>query len=239
LTSPKDVLDLGESIVRHLQIDDRGAILDRWLAHHLAEMLSNVQQATGTEKEAAEGKAVDLVLKLWSHRRALPEAADPLGGYRDAIAVLGRLVPDANPWARYRGSQPKEHLLRELFTCMSKAVLGGILLSHLSRPRPTTPAEKKALQKEELILLEAMEAWMPFASPDAAVPDIRVVIMDAGTDTPETEVQKPEQPKSSGGDENLEESIRAVVTDNLELIQQRLAELTQRWKDAGTSPDEA
>ncbi len=102
LKSPKDILALGQAIVRELELDDRGAVLERWLAHHLAELMSEADREVGPTKAAAEQQAVDLILRLWMHRRVLPEPVDPLGGYRDAIAVLGRLMPEADPWARYR-----------------------------------------------------------------------------------------------------------------------------------------
>ena len=104
---------LGQVIVRQLETESHGAVLERWLAHHLAEVMAEVDHAVGPEKADAESRAVDLILKLWTHRRALPEPVDPLGGFRKAIEVLGRLAPEADPWRRHHRSGTYEDLLHE------------------------------------------------------------------------------------------------------------------------------
>ena len=71
-------------------------MLERWLAHHVAEVIAEADQAVGPAKAASEARAVDLILQLWVHWRALPEPVDPLGGYREAVGVPDRLVPGAD-----------------------------------------------------------------------------------------------------------------------------------------------
>ena len=93
---------LGQAIVRQLELQDCGAVLERWLAHHLAEVIAEAEQAVGPAKAAFDAQAVALVLKLCAHRRALPEPGDPHGGYRKAVEVLGGLVPEAGLWAHFR-----------------------------------------------------------------------------------------------------------------------------------------
>ncbi len=162
MKSPKDVLALGRVIVRQLELQDRGTVLDRWMAHHLAEVIAEAGRACGPEKAASEARAVDLILKLWAHRRALPEPVDPLGGYRKAVEVLGRLVPDANPWAYYRQPGTYDDLLREIFELLSTIMVAGLLLTQVSRERPVTEEESEALEEEERHLHSTLEKWMSF-----------------------------------------------------------------------------
>ena len=162
--SPRDVLALGQVIVRQLELEDRGTVLERWLAHHLAEVIAEVDQSVGLAKEASGARAVDLILKLWAHRRALPESVDPLGGYRKAVEVLGRLVPEANPWARYRGSDTHDELLHEMFKFLSRIVLAGLVFTQISRARPVTAEESRGLEEEDAYLQSVFEQWMPFFS---------------------------------------------------------------------------
>ena len=122
-------------------------MLDRWIAHHLAEVIADASRAVGPAKASSEAQAVDLVLKLWAHRRALPEPVDPLGGYRTAVEVLGRLAPDANPWRRFRRPDTYDGLLREMFQLLSRVVLAGLLLTQVSRARPVNEEEFKALEE--------------------------------------------------------------------------------------------
>ena len=57
LKSPKDALALGRTIVRQLELEDRGTVLERWLAHHLAEVIAEADQAVGVAKAASEAQA--------------------------------------------------------------------------------------------------------------------------------------------------------------------------------------
>ncbi|QNP48153.1 hypothetical protein [Diaphorobacter aerolatus] len=77
---PKDTLALGLAIAAELRLNTRGELLQRWMAHHLAETIEKAESATGTKKIKLERDAVNLILKLWSHRSALPEPIDPFRG---------------------------------------------------------------------------------------------------------------------------------------------------------------
>ena len=86
----------GDTVEDELELKDRGTVLERWLAHHLAEVITEAEHAVEPAKVASEAQAVDLILRLWAHRRTLPEPVDPLGGYREAVGVPDRLVPGAD-----------------------------------------------------------------------------------------------------------------------------------------------
>lgn len=236
--SPKDVLALGQEIVRELQLDARGAVLDRWLAHHLAELISEADRAAGPEKATAERQAVKLILRLWRNRRALPARVDPLGGYRDAIAVLGRLLPDADPWARYRRNGSHEDLLHEIFEAMSRVIAGGILLTHFIDARPISEVEAGALEEEELLLLTELERWRAFFTSEPDPPDIDLLFVDP--DSEEAGENEADQPgPESGGDvlptepeEPTAATLHEAIAANLERIQSDLGKLLARWKRA-------
>ncbi len=66
---PSDVLTLGARIVRELGLGPSGDTLGCWMAHHLAEVMQEAESAEGGNKELARERAVDLILKLWSHKR--------------------------------------------------------------------------------------------------------------------------------------------------------------------------
>ncbi|MBI5446725.1 MAG: hypothetical protein HY900_36600 [Deltaproteobacteria bacterium] len=226
---------LGPAIVRQLELDDRGAVLERWLAHHLAELISEADSAVGPGKALAENRAVDLILKLWLHRRALPETADPLGGYRDAIAVLGRLMPDANPWRRYRRDGSYEDLLYEMFDTLTRIVLGGVLLTQTGRTRSITEAESTALEDEERLMHAQLETWMQFFDRLPQTPGTDIEIVEPA-ETEETEVQgglteveaknvAPEQQTA-----RLGRDVHSAIVENLESLQSDLGELLTRWK---------
>ena len=244
MKSPKDVLALGRVIVRQLELTNRGAVLEHWIAHHLAETLDEVDSATGTAKVDAESRAVDLILKLWLHRRALPEPVDPLGGYRKAIEALGYLIPDANPWRRFGRSGDEDELLREIFDALSKTIVFGLLLSHPSEIRAVTSEETMALSSEELEVKNVLEKWLPIASLPPK-PSINFEFVDPAdgsprsTDASETLGEEEHDPSPSERDAGLDEAaIRAKIIEEIKNAQQSLEKLLNRWegKEADSTP---
>ena len=215
-------------------------MLERWLAHHLAEAIAEAGQAVGPARAASEARAVDLILKVWAHRRALPEPADPLGGYRKAIEVLCRLAPEADPWARYRQPDSYGNLLHEMFELLSGVVLDGLLLTHVSRARPITAEESKGLEDEEAYLQSVFEQWLPFFPGPQPGPRVEIEPADTGT---AGGARREEEPKRSGDSrdrENMsdeqtpadEGQLHAAIVADLERMQVDLATLLTRWRES-------
>ena len=249
MKSPKDVLALGQVIVRQLELEDRGAVLERWLAHHLAEVMTEADHAVGPAKAASEAQAVDLVLKLWAHRRALPEPVDPLGGYRKAVEVLGRLVPEANPWAYRRRPETYDALLHEMFELLGRIVLAGLLLTQVSRARPVTAEESKGLEEEEVYLQSVFEQWIPFFPRPQSRPDIKIEFV--GTDTAEDAEMGIDKRSERIGDSDDQDHVSdeqaapdrcppayCAIASDLEGMQNNLADLLTRCIPRKSSPCE-
>ena len=249
MKSPKDVLALGQVIVRQLELEDRGTVLERWLAHHLAEVMTEADHAVGPAKAASEAQAVDLVLKLWAHRRALPEPVDPLGGYRKAVEVLGRLVPEANPWAYRRRPETYDALLHEMFELLGRIVLAGLLLTQVSRARPVTAEESKRLEEEELYLQSVFEQWMPFFPRPQSRPDIKIEFV--GTDTAEDAEIGIDKRSERIGDSDDQDHVsdeqvaptdarlHTAIASDLEGMQNNLADLLTRWRKSSPCEPES
>ncbi|WP_371881678.1 hypothetical protein [Caballeronia sp. S22] len=222
------------------------------MAHHLAELIADADSASGAEKAATEQRAVDLILKLWAHRRALPETVDPLGGFRDAIAVLARMSPEANPWARFRHRDDYAGLLHEMFKTLSRTVVAGILLTQVQHARPITDTEAVALDDEEKLLFDEFEQWNSFLSRPVQRPGIEIRLVDSDTIEEEGESDDVSDDVSEAVDHDAdpeapvkqaESSMHSVILANLESMQSELGELLSRWKqsttDASDDGDEA
>ena len=55
---------LGQMIVGHLKLDARGALLERWLAHDLADAMAVAMRRTGPAKTPAQARVVDCLNRL-------------------------------------------------------------------------------------------------------------------------------------------------------------------------------
>ena len=221
-------------------------MLERWLAHHLAEVIAEAHRATGTAKAASEAQAVDLILKLWVHRRALPEPVDPLGGYRRAVEVLGRLAPEADPWSRFRQPDGYDGLLHKMFRTLSRIVLFGLLLTQVSRARPITTEESKGLEEEEAYLQSMLEQWVPFVSRPRPEPKVRIKFMDPDAAQDSESDDESERPDDSGGQDRVPDDqvepddvrLHTAILADLERMQANLANLLTRWRESQPSDGE-
>lgn len=221
LKSPQEILELGQIIVQQLKLQERGEVLTRWIAHHLAELIAEAAQAVGPAKVEAEKRAVDLILKLWLHRRALPEPVDPLGSLRPAIAVLERLMPDQNPWHFHRKpGDSLETILQDIFQNMARVTLAGIELTQRTQVRPIAKAEENMLETEEVRLLAMLERWKPCI---ATQPNQEIIYqrLISGEET----AAAPDDNALVGNAKD-----RAQIIDQLEQMQARLEILLTRFK---------
>ncbi len=64
---PNETLELGDKIVRVLDLHKSVDTLGRWKAHHLAELVLAVRDSKGPKKAAAEARLSDLLQKF-NHR---------------------------------------------------------------------------------------------------------------------------------------------------------------------------
>lgn len=209
------------------------------MAHHLAEVLTEAKGSTGPEKADAEARAVELVLRVWRHRQALPDRATPLGAYRKAIKVLERMMPDANPWIR-RPSNGYEGLLAEMFDILGRATYAGLLLTSVSEPRPPTPEEIDALDEGERRLLALLEKWRSFAPRTDPKIQITFVSPDEAEDSADqdeasTAVAAPQEGAADPTEaaERSDADLHSAITEDLERMQALLADLTTRWRAKG------
>lgn len=227
------MLELGRAIAHQLDIDAHGELLPRWMAQHLAELIQAAECSEGAAKQMAEERAVELIIKLWTNRRALPGNADPLNGYLAAIKTLSVMQPSADPWRWYRPSSSSEELLHDMFCALVDLVMSGLLLTRPLEMRRIQDVEWNALSKEEQLLVELLERWHEFVVAPApskinledlysAYPGSREVDSGGDVSTPGDE--------SAGEDEGSPEIDRRAILSHVETFQARLASLIEKWR---------
>lgn len=164
LKLPKDVLELGQHLVRELDLEDGVDTLGRWMAHHLAELIDKAENgSTEDERLGAQTYAVETILKIWEHRSSLPGKAYPLKSYENVLIVLDRLRPDKNPFPRlayYLGTERDKHATM-LFDYFSRLIMALLLMSISADEwelKVDTSIER-SLSELEQHLLTALQQW--------------------------------------------------------------------------------
>lgn len=150
------MLALGEFLVKELKLRERGDWLERWLAHHLAELIARVD-ANGGAGELAE--ATDIILRLWAGRANLPGTVNPLGRYREALEALLALREGQVPRVSFRSKPSSLVALCDRIPRLLQALLA---LSAVTQggDEQTPRAVADCLAEEERKLLASLEVWI-------------------------------------------------------------------------------
>jgi hypothetical protein len=157
-------LALGSYLVNELELQNSVDTLGRWLAHHIAELIIEAQEAQSEpQRKMALARASDIILKIWKHRAVLPGHADPMSRYKSILPVLYRLRPDASPWEFRAGTNdPIDSLVPKIHRSVTRLVTGLLLLRvpelHKNRSRHSN-AVNEFLSKDEADILEQLSIW--------------------------------------------------------------------------------
>ena len=153
---------LGDHLVRELGLEQSVDTLGRWMAHHLAELIELARTSRGVERETAQAKAVDVILKIWAHRGDLPGGAYPLKRFTDVVDTIRCLRASSDPFRHYHQKE-SQRLLSEAFQGLAAVVAHGLVLFHRESSRIAMADEARAcLDQDEQEVLEALDAWSKF-----------------------------------------------------------------------------
>ena len=132
------------------------------MAHHLAEVLQEAENAEGDDKELARGRAVDLILKIWSHKQSLPGGAYPLNDLEPVLSVLGQLSSQPpRHWLRRSGET--EELLARIYNGLRYVVGGGaILASKIKEGLGELDEFLPLLDDDERQIIEDVKSWIDY-----------------------------------------------------------------------------
>lgn len=174
LKTPTDVLELGRHLVRELNLEDEFETLGRWMAHHVAELIS--ETTNGTSKAGrlrARKLAVETILKIWDHRESLPGYAYPLARYDDLMKILDRIRPEDNPFRFSQISESKtDQYAGILFDRLTRLVIALLLikLGGFEKIAKINRAVLKALDDDEKQVLTAFLQWNELFAPKSKAP---------------------------------------------------------------------
>jgi len=87
---------LGKKFVSQLALDDSVDTLGRWMAHHLAELISNLEKASPDSRYEKEAEIRAAILDLWAHRYSLPNKTRPFADFVPILRALESLDPEVS-----------------------------------------------------------------------------------------------------------------------------------------------
>jgi len=206
------------------------------MAHHLAELITTAQTAEGEVKTVAEGRAAELILKLWTNRRALPTPADPLHGHLAAIKVLGAMLPTGDPWRRFQRAGSDDALLGDMFGALVQLVMSGLLLTRGGEMRRIADVEWGALSEEEQFLVDILNRWHHFfvtPAPEKISLESFYAVFRENDDESDAENGASDSDAAEAPEPDPEREQRAAILAHVETFQARLVDLIDRWRAAG------
>jgi len=148
-------------LVRELGLEDNTDTLGRWLAHHVAELIAEAQNAktAGSRREAGT-RAVEVILKIWEHRDVLPGHSNPLARFREMLSVLDSSRDMFSNLKRQKGTR-REVLAGDVYSRVSKLRRAIQLLDVTPAPDKTPFGDNAVLflSDEERRLLKILDRW--------------------------------------------------------------------------------
>lgn len=86
-------MELGKKLTQELNLDESVDTLGRWMAHYIAELMQEAEQAVSEERIEKRRLCAEAIFSLWKHRAGLAEYSMPLNEFRPLLEFLRDLNP--------------------------------------------------------------------------------------------------------------------------------------------------
>ena len=184
------------------------------MAHHLAELMQVAKEAEGRDKDLAQEKAIDLILKLWAHRRDLPSNAYPINRIDTIISVIERLHTSTSPFHRNQGSEI-EQFLSKIYSGLQTVAINGIVLTSKTTEIPDElKMVEPILDEEERRIVEAVRNWIVSIKTELTMPQIEIKYVNHPIEPESKQTETPEliqlDPMAKAR-ENLQKEIDELI----------------------------
>ena len=111
----ESVISLGKLLVEHLGIDEPKDIAACWMAHHIAELILDAENASGDAKKLAEDRCREAILSLWQRVQSISGSRRPFVEIEAVLATINAIDPnnEAHFYQRYALAQIEESTLSD------------------------------------------------------------------------------------------------------------------------------
>lgn len=86
-------LDLGKKLVEEIGLDPSVDTLGRWMAHYIAELIHDAENAAPKDKPSRQERCASAVLDFWRHRAELPDGMRPFEDSEPIFRAIASLDP--------------------------------------------------------------------------------------------------------------------------------------------------
>ena len=192
------------------------------MAHYIAETIQEAENAQGNSRDAALERAVDLILRIWTHRRSLPRSTYPLNDFERVLSIAARLSPDAWPYMRLGNHGTEQFLARIFYGLQHVVVCGVVLISEVEVVPNDLDDVIPFLEENEHQVIESIRSWIEHAHSGRPQPP-HVSFSGENTSEENTEQSKEILPN------NLDPRSRSIQDLSAE-IEELIENLTQLKK---------
>jgi hypothetical protein len=169
LKQSQEILNLGKKIANEFSKNGRSDTATNWMAHYLAELISNCERETDIKKkELLEKETVDVILKIWSKRQHWEERTRPLSNLKDTIAILNNFKEkngynwssrfddnDQNEWSRF-----VKTIKESAETIFTTSICSTLSEENIGKEKEWFNLTSKQLASDEKEVLEELELFI-------------------------------------------------------------------------------
>lgn len=101
----KATLQLGRKLTKELGLDQSVDTLGRWMAHYIAELIQDAENASAEERPVKMQVCNEAILNLWRHLHELPDGKRPFEEHEPILRALESLDPDDDTPRYYRSAR--------------------------------------------------------------------------------------------------------------------------------------
>jgi len=102
------IINLGKHLSEELEQGKYPDTLLRWMAHYIAQLISQAEDSTGKKKEAIKKECFNTILKLWEYKSSFPDGKKPFERFDVIFKTLEKLSPDNHNGLFYNNQQENE-----------------------------------------------------------------------------------------------------------------------------------
>jgi len=102
------IISLGKRLSEELDQGNYPDTLSRWMAHYIAQLITQAETSNGRKKSTAEKECFETILNLWEYKSSFPDGKKPFERFEVIFKTLESLSPENRNMFFYENQQEDE-----------------------------------------------------------------------------------------------------------------------------------